>query len=183
MIMSRSSTRCAFALALLLAAGCARDFEEQYLGETIIMTSGGWRYREECHSDSTVLRPEEAIKVERLLLGHVIPRRTMTVAEQVQATNGLKVPSFGLALRSASLPDGSSLNMNEYEVPCRGKERVLVFHQVGDTSRLVDDFAYRRGPNWFIAGVTMENGTLRYTMGRPGKLVVRRPFPADGGRF
>jgi hypothetical protein len=169
--------RVAIAFALLLSVACARDFEEEYLGHTITMTSGGWKYREECQSSTTVLRPAEALKVERLLLGHVIPRRTMTVEEQVDATSGLKVPSFGVSMSGAALRDGTSLRVSEYEVPCRGKERVLVFHRVGGTSRLVDDFVYRPGPNWFIHKVSMEDGMMRYTMGRPGRMVVRRAFP------
>lgn len=150
----------------------------EYLGQTITMTSGGWKYREECHN-STVLRPEEALKVERLLLGHRIPRRTMTVEEQVAATSGLKVPSFGVSMSGAELEDGSSLSVDKYEVPCRGKERVLVFHRIGETSRLVDDFVYRHQPgsNWFVREVTMKQGTLRYTMGWPGQTVVRRALP------
>jgi len=164
-------------LAMLLLAACeSGDTELPYLDGTVTLSDEP-QYRDVCRHETTVLRPAEAEKIERMLLGAPVPRKPMTHGEVVDITSALKVPAFGLATGGTDLPDGSLLLLYQFEVPCRAKERALLFHGRGESFRLIDDLVYSTSDErTVIRNVTLRGDRIDYDMGESGQHLVRPAF-------
>ncbi len=170
-------------LSVLLLIGCdTNDTEElPYRGQNIAFHFGTTPFNEACENDSMSLSPAEAARLEALLLGAPVPALLPDRNAMVAATGELKVPGFGLTEYNDPQTDGTTLWLVSIEVPCRAKNRVLLFSQGPHGFRLLDDFVHARtAPYLFSAAVTGE--TAQYK-DRDGKAVLThtiRPLPAAG---
>lgn len=169
-------------LGVALLVSCEQpDYEVPYLNGTIALSQDP-AYRETCRSEHTVLRPKEAARVERILLSAQITRAPLPYSEMAKITGELKVPAFGMSFKTADGESGSKLQLIEVEVPCRAKERVLLFRGDGFTYQLIDDFVYStRDEDMFIKEVAVRGDQIHYVIGNRGRGLIRSVLHDSNG--
>jgi hypothetical protein len=75
---------------------------------------------------------------------------------------GLEFPGYGLGIATATnTDDGSTLELDEIEIPHRDKSRYLVVHESPNHLVLIDDFVAGTATN-AVKRVKLESATLRY---------------------
>jgi hypothetical protein len=108
------------------------------------------------------------------MLGAKVPDHVRTFEEAVLAGAGLKFPEYGASQFEREQVDGSKLIVMTSEVPCRAKDRVLLFRETRDGVDLIDDFVK---PSSVSLGTTvaLRNGTIVYGAAKGAKPLVRKP--------
>ena len=95
-----------------------------------------------------------------------------------QVIFGLKFPGYGLGSSSVTnTDDGSTLEMDEIEIPHRDRSRYLVVQESPNHLVLIDDFVTGTATN-AITHVKLESGTLRY-FDDHGDLVRQKPLEKE----
>lgn len=82
----------------------------------------------------------------------------------------IEFPGYGWGsdTTSVQIDDGSALDVESFEIPQAGKDRVIVVRESGGSLKLVDDFVYKTGDTNSISRIRLENHELQYfdTAGR-----------------
>lgn len=111
-------------------------------GEEIELSKSYWPDYDSYKEDPENLSPGQGSKLESAITNVKIPTGKLTRRQMVDATYSLVFPGFGTTSFTTPQDDGTSVAVTMVEIPFRGRDRVLVFHEVDDAFVLIDDFVW-----------------------------------------
>ena len=103
----------------------------------------------------------DSAKEERIMLDAEIPPTFNSRVEMLRTVEGLKVLGYGVSGNMLNQPDGSIVWLQSIEIPGRGKDRLLVFREVGGKLIKLDDCVYETN-SYVISDVRGDGDRLSY---------------------
>jgi hypothetical protein len=145
--------------------------EIEYRGEKIRLSKFYLDY-DDYKNDPHNIHPDEIERVKKMVAEAPIARSFPNIEKLLWALSDIQFPGYGSGQFGERVQaDGSVIAGHIIEIPCAGKDRILVFKKKENRYILIDDFIAES--DLWIMDVQEINGKLIYTT-LEGKKVLER---------
>lgn len=150
----------------------------EYHGQTFKLSKSYWSY-ESYKDDPDNLPASELPAIEKAILDVKLPTTLHDRDSLFHEVFGLTFPGYGSSSPCESpQPDGSSLLGFSTEIPQRDKDRFVLYHKVGNTYTLIDDFPVSTASPPGIHATKIDGSSILY-LDRTGRTILKHPLPSS----